>query len=223
MVYRNIVIILMSLFVFSVVIPFTVCAGGVTVYQTQKILKQLEYDPGPLDGIWGGKTREAIVHFQNDQGLKPTGQLDEETQSKLIVLIESKSTDVDKGNLIKWSELSDPFNVSTRTLQQKMTMQITGNRYIVDRSDGVDPLTCAPGTYGGRTIMGLRGKAPRVKPLLGYVENVIPDPMFYSVLGIGSSLTLPNVWIKIFGVQMQKGNILIITDGLLLHNVEIIK
>jgi ankyrin repeat protein len=57
-----------------------------TVYQVQKKLKDLGYDPGRPDGIWGKKTTAAVKHFQGDNGLPQTGQLDEQTKSKLSII-----------------------------------------------------------------------------------------------------------------------------------------
>ena len=55
------------------------------VYQVQKKLKELGYDPGSADGIWGKKTTSAIKHFQRDNGLPVTGHLDEKTRAKLFI------------------------------------------------------------------------------------------------------------------------------------------
>jgi ankyrin repeat protein len=54
------------------------------VYQVQKKLKELGYDPGGTDGIWGEKTTSALKRFQRDNGLPVSGQLDEPTRAKLI-------------------------------------------------------------------------------------------------------------------------------------------
>lgn len=56
-----------------------------TIYQVQKKLKELGYDPGPPDGIWGNKTTSAIKRFQLDNGLPVTGQLDAQTRAKLVL------------------------------------------------------------------------------------------------------------------------------------------
>jgi hypothetical protein len=48
----------------------------VQVQQVQQELSTLGYDPGAIDGVWGQRTREAIVTFQQDQELPVTGQLD---------------------------------------------------------------------------------------------------------------------------------------------------
>ena len=57
-----------------------------TIYQVQKKLEQLGYDPGRPDGILGKKTKTAVRHFQRDNGLPVTGKLDEQTKAKLSVL-----------------------------------------------------------------------------------------------------------------------------------------
>lgn len=47
------------------------------VRNIQAILGKLGYDAGTPDGVVGGKTTTAIVSFQKDAGLSPTGQIDE--------------------------------------------------------------------------------------------------------------------------------------------------
>jgi len=54
-----------------------------TAYQAQQRLRQLGYDPGPLDGMWGKKTAIVIKKFQQDNGLSVSGKLDQETINKL--------------------------------------------------------------------------------------------------------------------------------------------
>lgn len=53
------------------------------VYQIQRKLKDLGYNPGPLDGIWGQKTEEAVKGFQRDNGLAATGEIDQATKAQL--------------------------------------------------------------------------------------------------------------------------------------------
>jgi len=52
------------------------------VHQAQLTLKDLGYDPGVCDGIWGKKTVEAVRLYQKDQGLDQTGKLDSPTLTK---------------------------------------------------------------------------------------------------------------------------------------------
>jgi peptidoglycan hydrolase-like protein with peptidoglycan-binding domain len=43
----------------------------------QQTLKNLGYDPGPIDGHIGARTRRAIIAFQNDLGVAPTGTIND--------------------------------------------------------------------------------------------------------------------------------------------------
>ncbi|CAB1085522.1 hypothetical protein JY97_04115 [Alkalispirochaeta odontotermitis] len=55
------------------------------VHQIQRSLKDLGYNPGPLDGIWGQKTEQALKAFQRENGLPATGKIDHATNTKLGV------------------------------------------------------------------------------------------------------------------------------------------
>lgn len=46
------------------------------VRRAQSLLTSLGYDPGPVDGQPGPATREAIVAFQESEGLSPNGRID---------------------------------------------------------------------------------------------------------------------------------------------------
>ncbi|ORE90166.1 peptidoglycan-binding protein [Aurantimonas sp. 22II-16-19i] len=50
----------------------------------QAILIKLGYEPGAPDGVIGGKTTEAIMAFQKDSGLQPSGKVDETLIRKLL-------------------------------------------------------------------------------------------------------------------------------------------
>lgn len=43
------------------------------VYDTQAALTNLGYQPGPVDGVWGKKTSNAISAYQDENGLLVTG------------------------------------------------------------------------------------------------------------------------------------------------------
>jgi hypothetical protein len=53
------------------------------VRTAQQHLRKLGYDPGPVDGLLGPKTREALRQFQQDRGLSANGKLDKETKEIL--------------------------------------------------------------------------------------------------------------------------------------------
>ena len=54
-----------------------------TVYQVQKRLKELGYDAGQADGIWGRRTEIALKKYQKDTGLAATGRIDAASENKL--------------------------------------------------------------------------------------------------------------------------------------------
>lgn len=49
----------------------------------QKQLLDLGYNPGPVDGVMGTQTREALMEYQKDHGLTPTGEIDSATLKNL--------------------------------------------------------------------------------------------------------------------------------------------
>jgi peptidoglycan hydrolase-like protein with peptidoglycan-binding domain len=58
--------------------------GDWGIGQAQDRLKAAGFDPGPLDGVLGQRTREALRRYQASQGLPTTGQLDEATRQVLM-------------------------------------------------------------------------------------------------------------------------------------------
>jgi hypothetical protein len=63
----------------------TAHTGDENIMQAQDALAALGYDPGPVDGISGSRTRTALKDYQRDQGLDQTGRLDEATAQALGV------------------------------------------------------------------------------------------------------------------------------------------
>ena len=53
----------------------------------QRALRRLGYDPGPVDGISGARTRAAIRAFQADAGLPVTGQISEGLESAVLAAV----------------------------------------------------------------------------------------------------------------------------------------
>lgn len=63
--------------------------------QAQSKLAALGVDPGPLDGVAGGRTRTAVLAFQKQSGIPETAILDPATLDKLGI-----GTSVDKVNAV---------------------------------------------------------------------------------------------------------------------------
>jgi peptidoglycan hydrolase-like protein with peptidoglycan-binding domain len=56
---------------------------AVSVLQAQQSLHVAGFSPGPLNGIMGDKTRDALRAFQSARGLTVTGRLDPQTAQVL--------------------------------------------------------------------------------------------------------------------------------------------
>jgi peptidoglycan hydrolase-like protein with peptidoglycan-binding domain len=69
------------------------------VRQIQLALNKKGFHAGSADGTWGEETRSAILNFQKAQGIKQTGQLDEQTVSALGVQLDQASMHYDMQNL----------------------------------------------------------------------------------------------------------------------------
>ena len=55
----------------------------VTTREIQRALTELGYAPGPIDGVFGSKTRAAIMRFQADNGLIADGIVGKKTRAKM--------------------------------------------------------------------------------------------------------------------------------------------
>lgn len=88
---------------------------GNEVRKLQSILKQLKYNVGPIDGIFGPKTRAALIKFQMDHGLLPTGILDDMTEDVLENYEKGYFNYEVRRNDTLW-ELAKKFNVSVDRL-----------------------------------------------------------------------------------------------------------
>ncbi len=56
------------------------------VLRAQTYLARLGYDPGPVDGLPGKRTTEAVRRFQRDLDLAPTGRISEELLALLMAM-----------------------------------------------------------------------------------------------------------------------------------------
>ncbi len=60
---------------------------GPEVMEIQALLKKIGYDPGPIDGIYGQKTKEAVEAFQRDNNLAVDGIIGPQTFDKMEPLL----------------------------------------------------------------------------------------------------------------------------------------
>jgi Putative peptidoglycan binding domain len=57
--------------------------GRDQVRQAQMVLKEKGFDAGEADGVLGPRTRKALIAFQRQQGLEPSGEIDQRTATAL--------------------------------------------------------------------------------------------------------------------------------------------
>ncbi len=55
------------------------------VREAQRALRDLGYQPGPLDGVVGRRTKEALTRYQRAERIQVTGRLDPETMVRLDI------------------------------------------------------------------------------------------------------------------------------------------
>jgi len=93
----------------------TVSGHNPRVEEIQQILKDAEFEPGPVDGVMGGQTRSAIKKFQKQKGLKQTGKIDSVTYLALNrqkeAAKESSKIESKKDSFTPVSEQSQEINV----------------------------------------------------------------------------------------------------------------
>ncbi|GJL80280.1 MAG: hypothetical protein NPINA01_32690 [Nitrospinaceae bacterium] len=71
-------------FVFALQTGISTVFAGDLVRKVQEALTERAYEPGPADGIWGPRTKSAVMKFQESEGLSATGELDGPTKSRLL-------------------------------------------------------------------------------------------------------------------------------------------
>jgi putative peptidoglycan binding protein len=55
------------------------------IREAQRALGELGFRPGPVDGVIGRKTRDALARYQRSQKIPVTGSLDAETMVRLDI------------------------------------------------------------------------------------------------------------------------------------------
>lgn len=81
----------MRKFLLNVVAAAVLCGGANllaqsdTIRQAQQVLKDKGFDPGPIDGKYGPKTREAVLNYQKQNNIVANGRLGGQTYESLGV------------------------------------------------------------------------------------------------------------------------------------------
>lgn len=80
---RLMTVVLMAWWIIGVTISVMAAPSDPLIASLQNELTESGYDPGPVDGLWGGKTEQALRKYQQDKGLPESGRLDEATATRL--------------------------------------------------------------------------------------------------------------------------------------------
>lgn len=71
---------------FPMQLPLYREAAGPSVLRAQILLDRVMFSPGIIDGRWGKNTEKAVYWFQQREGLRRTGWIDQETFDRLVQL-----------------------------------------------------------------------------------------------------------------------------------------
>ena len=58
----------------------------------QRALRERGHDPGPVDGLWGTRSADALKAFQASQGLRTTGRIDPTIVDSLVLTVDTDGT-----------------------------------------------------------------------------------------------------------------------------------
>lgn len=157
------------------------------VRNIQRSLKKLGFEPGPIDGIWGRRTANAVEAFQEEHGLPLTGLVDPRTERHLISLAGKESND----SSLVW------FEEAERLRNTKEFAGDPNNPVIMDWADdldihypGDDVAWC--GLFVGHCVAATLPKEPLPNNPLGarqwlkFGKKVEPEPGAILVFWRGS-------------------------------------
>ena len=80
--------------------------SGETVKGCQEMLIKLEFLVSVADGDFGPKTEQAVIDFQNDNGLSPSGIIDDETYDQLQTAVIELTGEIEYVPSLVWIPIS---------------------------------------------------------------------------------------------------------------------
>ncbi len=152
--------ILFILFAFIAIAPAGSIALEEHVAAAQRRLSELGFEPGPIDGLMGPQTREAVRAFQRTKSLSPNGRLNAKTLKALFPSRSTKQSAKATGMLLSYKELGwqapqSGSNTLSRFRRQAGSLDMRrsarelivpdGERvYLISSGDAVPGFDCAP-------------------------------------------------------------------------------
>lgn len=140
------------------------------VQLAQKQLTSLGYSPGPIDGLMGDKTRQAIVAFQKKEGLTADGVLGNQTKAKLAAHTSTTAPLAGQNPGVTSDVLSQ--------LQKDIDSYVTPSVPLTPTTDfpGVPGggWTSPPGTPGATSMPAVPGAPPVAMPPVALPPQLQP-------------------------------------------------
>lgn len=164
--------------------------------EIQSLLKKIGYNPGPIDGIYGQQTKNAVTQFQRDNGLDADGIIGPQTYKVLDILLRGYDTYYIQPGDTLWKISRDYFTTLNRVIAANpginpFQLQI-GQRIVVPY--GIDIVdTDIDYTYEimERDIQGLKARYPFIE--VGVAgESVLGKKLYYIKLGNGPNQVFYN-------------------------------
>lgn len=145
--------------------PFQSSAYDSATAQAQRRLAESGFEPGPIDGLIGPRTRSAIKAFQKSKGLNVNGRLDATTLKTLLPveaasLKKKSTTSFADGKHLRYEKLGWPapqsgaatlsrFRLQTGSLDMKrstreLVLPDGGGIYIIPSGDAIPGFDCDP-------------------------------------------------------------------------------
>ncbi len=164
------------------------------VQLVQKQLTALGYNPGPADGLYGEKTRQAVIAFQKKEGLTADGVVGAKTKAKLA----------EKSGGTASTLVSQNPGVSSDVLSQ---LQKDIDSYVAP-SVPLTPTTDFPGVPGGGwttpAVPGGASTLPALPAVPGVAQpGIAPVPQVQPGLQPGAQQAQVPVDDKIFGLPRK--------------------
>jgi len=147
--------------------------------EAQIALARIGFSGGSIDGVPGAQSRAALRAFQENEGLEPSGALDEVTRSRLVLigpaLKEHVLTDDDFADLQPvgqtWLEKSQQVTLAHATVLERLAERAHAHPNLLRRlNSGIDWMRVGPG-------------ARVIAPAIGQVEPVTPIAHLHIRLG----------------------------------------
>jgi hypothetical protein len=120
--------------------------------------------------------------------------------------------------LIEWSSLTDCDVVRGHKLSNTIEFGFgaTGGgtaAYVLRPIPPTTRIEMAPGRYGSKVLSGTGGRPPTASVMTGMILGGKPEADFYSALGVGTKMLLPNEDVELCGVRMKSGDLEITDRG----------